>query len=686
VHPAFRMFAKSVVSAVALLSAAGCAFSPADVASSVSPISAYCPLIASPKTFPSGITLSGTALYQYRNDGNGAVPDGTNTWKPVVAVAFPTTYTLNVNGHLGSYTCVGAATCTVLNIVNGIQSGLHTTLAATGLDAHGMTAVDIFPTNGVEGSVSITASSTGAGTLIAQGPRPIRRAEVQILNDAGAIVQCAETDGSGLFTTTLPAGGAHYTVNVMARAANAYNNAYVMNNPTANSPYKISAGVQSTTSTSVTLVAPVSGTMMGGAFNILDQILNAQTYLRTTTAACGTAATPTYLAGCNPVTTVPIVYTYWTLGLSPNVYYGSNDPISYYLIGKSQLFIGGGSAGDSTNSDMDQFDNSVIVHEYGHFIEDKFGKPNSPGGSHSGQYVIDPRLAWGEGWANFFQAAVAGIPMYRDTYGSVTCGSATCATGSAFLEPLESGTPYNAYKTDVPAVLGEGNFHEFSISRVLWSIIQPTVSQFSEVWTVFNGSTGMGLVNDPFKTVGRFHVIQSNFAAGANKTDWSASLTAEKQVADFTGYATPVDLTASCATSSIAMTAKRDNYDDGSYTYANQFRNNDFYIYNHAGGALPVSLTWSGAGSVDLDIYIYGAGYVFGSSSSILAKDIRDSNGSSTGSAIGTSGSASVNPSLPAGLYIINVMAATGSMTVNTSSSTTYALSIANHAACPLSL
>jgi hypothetical protein len=187
----------------------------------------------------------------------------------------------------------------------------------------------------------------------------------------------------------------------------------------------------------------------------------------------------------------------------------------------------------------------------------------------------------------------------------------------------------------------------------------------------------MRVVNDSFKTVTRLHYIHANFVTQTNKKDWSTPLTTEKQLATFTDYATPVDISSSCTSSSIAMTVKRDSYDDGSFGLSNQFRNNDFYIYNHPGGALPVSLTWSGSGSVDLDLYIYRAGYVFGSSSSILAYDMRDATGSTT------TGSASVSPSLPAGTYIINVMAATGSMTANVSASTTYSLSIANHAACP---
>ncbi|MEK7356871.1 MAG: hypothetical protein AAB250_10505, partial [Bdellovibrionota bacterium] len=184
-------------------------------------------------------------------------------------------------------------------------------------------------------------------------------------------------------------------------------------------------------SPSASLVASATGSLVGGAFNILDQILNAQEYLRTKTSGCSGT-----FGDCSAFTTAPLVLVYWTPGLSPGVYYGISGGISFYLNDDKELYILGGISGDTEVSDMDHFDNSVIVHEYGHFIEDQFGNPDSPGGSHNGNSVIDPRLAWGEGWANFFQAAVTGVPYYRDTYGHVVCSSGSSCTGANFNEFL----------------------------------------------------------------------------------------------------------------------------------------------------------------------------------------------------------------------------------------------------------
>jgi hypothetical protein len=65
--------------------------------------------------------------------------------------------------------------------------------------------------------------------------------------------------------------------------------------------------------------------------------------------------------------------------------------------------------------DSDEFDDHVILHEYAHFLMAAHSRESSPGGDHSGQERLDPRLAWSEGWANFFAAAVLDDPRYLDT-------------------------------------------------------------------------------------------------------------------------------------------------------------------------------------------------------------------------------------------------------------------------------
>src|SRR6185295_15313242 len=104
---------------------------------------------------------------------------------------------------------------------------------------------------------------------------------------------------------------------------------------------------------------------------------------------------------------------------------------------------------DTDNSDTDHFDNSVIIHEYGHFLEDNMFNSDSPGGSHNGDKVIDPRLAWSEGWGNFIQGAVRNVARYTDSLGNDD--GTTRLIYDADMENAQIGN-------DTPNANGEGNF------------------------------------------------------------------------------------------------------------------------------------------------------------------------------------------------------------------------------------
>lgn len=62
----------------------------------------------------------------------------------------------------------------------------------------------------------------------------------------------------------------------------------------------------------------------------------------------------------------------------------------------------------------DEFDDPVLAHELGHYLESAFSRSDSPGGSHDGS-PTDPRLAWGEGYGTFAGCELLGSPLYIDT-------------------------------------------------------------------------------------------------------------------------------------------------------------------------------------------------------------------------------------------------------------------------------
>jgi hypothetical protein len=73
--------------------------------------------------------------------------------------------------------------------------------------------------------------------------------------------------------------------------------------------------------------------------------------------------------------------------------------------------------GDAS-SDSDEFDTSVIVHEWSHYFEEKLSRADSIGGDHGEGERLDIRVAFSEGFGNAWSAIVTDDPIYADTAGN----------------------------------------------------------------------------------------------------------------------------------------------------------------------------------------------------------------------------------------------------------------------------
>jgi hypothetical protein len=72
--------------------------------------------------------------------------------------------------------------------------------------------------------------------------------------------------------------------------------------------------------------------------------------------------------------------------------------------------------GDS-HSDSDEFDSSVIIHEWSHYFEKNFSRTDNIGGDHGEGERLDIRVAFSEGFGNAWSAMVTDNPIYADTSG-----------------------------------------------------------------------------------------------------------------------------------------------------------------------------------------------------------------------------------------------------------------------------
>ena len=70
------------------------------------------------------------------------------------------------------------------------------------------------------------------------------------------------------------------------------------------------------------------------------------------------------------------------------------------------------------NSDTDEYDVHVVVHEFGHYFENSLSRADSIGGPHTSNDQLDARVAFGEGWGNALSGMILDDPLYRDSFGT----------------------------------------------------------------------------------------------------------------------------------------------------------------------------------------------------------------------------------------------------------------------------
>lgn len=543
--------------------------------------------------------------------------------------------------------------------------------------------------------VAITNSTQGVIYGLSGSPvsAVIPFAEIEVLNANNDVVQCANTDENGNFSLLVGKNLGTLRVRVLSRAFNSKLKLSILEDTNFNLPYYVETAITAANDAipgvQVTAYARVSQAtkLEGGAFHILASIYKANQYIRAQTGDASWVAEK--------------VTVFWKAGFNPYSYFGfPNNLLSFYKPGERKLFILGGKDGNVSQIDTDHFDTSVIIHEYGHFLEDVYGKTDSPGGYHNGDAVIDPRLAWSEGFANFFQAASQGTNYYLDTSGFCNdpVEPGACAQ-NVYFKLNEDGTT-TLYDRSLAA--GEGNFREISITRSLFKIIS-TASlvhpygagiPFKEIWNVFTDSVnGFHSAGKVFRTMHLLtarldQVISSSYVS--NSSYWTGILNNELQQKTYKEYNNTFSETTinTCALKDLSPVADKTACYGSScpiYKMSHQIRSNDFYridvsqadidnnatvqiAYFQCNAAITTATGPGDSGcptsaNVDLDLYLYKQGYVYfeefkekeggAQSTDIVKKSTRAFASLESGSESITLGQ------LTPGVYLLNVKANT---------------------------
>jgi len=116
--------------------------------------------------------------------------------------------------------------------------------------------------------------------------------------------------------------------------------------------------------------------------------------------------------------------------------------------------------------DTDEYDDHVVAHEFGHYLEDQLYRSDSIGGSHGIGDVLDARVAFGEGFGNAISGMTFGNPVYVDSSG----------------EGQASGFSMNV--STAPVSKWRSVYSEQAVQSLLYSLFSSRSSSYDRIHTV----------------------------------------------------------------------------------------------------------------------------------------------------------------------------------------------------------
>jgi K319L-like, PKD domain len=398
---------------------------------------------------------------------------------------------------------------------------------ATATDAVNITVAEPSPAVTVTGKVnyeSVPPNTNCAGlNFAATVVRPIRGATVQLINaGSGTILATTVSDDAGDYSFANINAGTMVRLRVRAELKKTTGlsrwNVEVRDNYDASpSPPALAArplyvveGVNFDTGTAPIKVQNMTATTGWGGgsytgpraaapFAILDAIYTAVRFVEAVDSGINFA----------PLDVFWSIHNTATVSGNPNL---GELGTSFYSPSIDSLFL----IGDAS-SDTEEFDDHVIVHEWGHYFEDTLSRSDSIGGPHSIGEFLDPRIAFGEGWAT----ALAGMALNNHLY----CDTGVPGTSGGFGIGAESGA-YNA----------SGWYDEISVVRFIYDLFDdnnengadPIALGFQPIYAVM---TGPQAFTDAFTTVFSFATELRAMLAPADQALLDAQLAREDMTA-----------------------------------------------------------------------------------------------------------------------------------------------------------
>jgi hypothetical protein len=308
-------------------------------------------------------------------------------------------------------------------------------------------------------------TATGALNYNAVSNKPARGITVQAVSGTTLLATTSSSD-QGTYSFTLPANTPYFVrmrAELVRTGGPANWNVVVKDNTNSDALWVVDSAVAS--SGAVNSVRSInagsgwngtsySGARAAGPFAILDTVYSG---MRLVTSAQTNAQFPSLTMYWSPNnTTARGSLVIGEIGTSffTTQTVGANVSRLIYILGKE-------------GNDTDEYDSSVVAHEYGHYLQSAFSTNHSLGGGHSAFNKVDMTLAFSEGWGNAWSSMARSNSVYNDSFG-VQQGR---------------GVAYDLARTPVDS--GTGWYREDSVDSSLYALFAN--QGFAPIWTALTG-------------------------------------------------------------------------------------------------------------------------------------------------------------------------------------------------------
>jgi hypothetical protein len=460
-------------------------------------------------------------------------------------------------------------------------------------------------------------------------PQPVRGATVELLSGGCVVVATTQSSSTGQYAFTSVPGSVTLSIRVRAEMRQTVGSARwdtsVSDNTNGNAMYALfSTNFNSGTGHTQDVLAgsgwggsSYTSTRAAGPFAILDVFYQSQQKV----------------LAANSSTVFPPLRAFWSINnsnASGNLVLGNIGSSFFREITSNgqvvrELYILG-----RQDSDTDEYDGSVVAHEWGHYFQSAFSRDDSTGGPHgSGDDRLDRRIAFSEGWGNAWSGIVLSSNTYRDSKG--------LQQSSGFSIPLNSG-----YASGGP----KGWFREFSIQYILWDLNRQAgfdpiysaltsnafksgvalsdIHAFSSAYRSVASTSATSALNS---LLAAESISNNSDALGSNETNNGGSSATLPYYRSITILGSPATLASG---QSLCVT--------GAFDQGNAFNKLGRYVYatfsTPTGGNKTITVS-TATGGVDTDFEIHSGGRLVG-----LAE-------------LGTTGSESATVNLNAGTHVL---------------------------------